>query len=202
MRIGLIVEGLGEPAAFAELLPKISTPHEILRRPVRADLQPRATYTTIARSAQTAVRYLRGRAVDLVVVLIDSETELCPENFAVGIRDVFVEMYGGLFEVVAKHRMFENWLIADAEALQHQPARFSVSSNFRSAVAPNRADTVSRPLRLIGSICEKKDYHKSDDPIRIMRHQDPLRVAANSRSFRRLLRVLGCPQYAAQSRNP
>ncbi len=203
MRIGVIVEGMGEVLAFQKLIPKIQTPHVLLHTPLRADMQPRATEHVIARQAEAAVAKFVNQNVDMILILIDSEGTSCPHTFPLLLKNAFETLYGEpKFEVVLKDRAIENWLIADIDALKKSPARFNVTNAFVNQVAPNRADAVGKPCELLNSIVHKGDYRKGRDPETIMKHQDPLRVATNSRSFRKFLRVVGCPTYGGQSRKP
>jgi hypothetical protein len=201
-RIGIIVEGNGEVPAFRQLIPKLSTNYQILGQPVRADLQPKSTPTQVATSAKAAVAYFNGRNVDLIVVLIDKETHPSAPKFAASLKIAFVNRYPNtLFEVVVKDSCVENWLVADMDAIRAQPKRFKPTAGHVAQVVPNKADNIDAQ-RLLNRMALKFQYDKGSDPLRITSHQDPRRAAANSRSFRRLLRVLGDPAYANQSRIP
>ena len=203
MKIGVIVEGMGEVNAFKKLIPKIKTPHVLLHTPLRADMQPRATVHVIARQAEAVVKRFFSQNVDMILILIDSEGTSCPNTFPLLLKNAFVALYGKPnFEVVLKDRAIENWLIADIDALKKSPARFKVTSAFANQVVPNKADAVGQPCELLSSIVHKGGYLKGSDPETIMKHQDPLKVATNSRSFRKFLRVVGCPTYSGQSRSP
>src|SRR5687767_13420737 len=102
-RIGLIVEGIGEVPAFKVLIPKLSTPCEILGQPVRADLQPKAAPAQVAASAKTAIAYLLRRNVELVVVLIDREDHGSAPGLAKALNAAFAARYKGInIEVVVK----------------------------------------------------------------------------------------------------
>jgi len=203
MKIGVIVEGMGEVLAFQKLIPKIKTPHVLLHTPLRADMQPRATELVIARQAEAAVARFVSQQVDLILILIDSEGSTCPLSFPIALKKAFVALYGKPnFEVVLKDRAIENWLIADIDALKKSPGRFKVTSAFANQVSPNKADAVSQPCELLNSIILKGSYRKGKDPETIMKYQEPLRVATNSRSFRKFLSVVGCPSYSGQSRRP
>lgn len=202
MRIGVIVEGLGEVEAFRLLLPKIQTANEVICTPLRADLQPKANSNVIARSASSAVKLFRSRKVDLIIVLIDREDHPNLPIFAMEIKNSLAKMYGGSFEVIVKDRQIENWLIADIQALKDSPKRFKITSAFEKAVTPNKADTIKSPHHLLEGICIKKSYNKGLDPKIIMAKQRPEYIAKHSRSFRRLLRIIGEPNYSNQSKEP
>ncbi len=203
MKIGLIVEGRGEIGALQCIVGKIESRFEIIQRPLRADLQPRCNnFKTIARSARTAVEQLRRRNAELIIVLLDAEDDVRPDVHATGLRNAFVDLFGGNFEIVLKVRKVENWLIADTQALSEMKSKFRFGDEFSRQVSPNRADNVVDAERLLKKIAIKDGYNKGSDPIRIMEKQCPYRVAENSRSFRRFLRVAGCPAYKNQSKMP
>ncbi|MBA3731439.1 MAG: DUF4276 family protein [Gammaproteobacteria bacterium] len=135
------------------------------------------------------------------MVLIDLEDRIdCPGSFATSIARAFAHHTNVPVRVVVKHCCFENWLISDPRALMG--ARFKVTKAFESAVAPNKADNVTDATRLLNSIARGKDYHKRADAVAIANKLNPDAMARNSRSFRRLLRLLGHGQYLRQSRNP
>lgn len=204
MKIGFIVDGQGEPGYFSVLLSKIkSSPHTLLTKTFYAGMQPRATPLQIARAATGAVKVLAGQ-VDKIVVLIDSEGQPCPGTFATQIQSAFSQVHGTqiTFAAVVKHRAIENWLLADPDAFNGMRARFLVEDRIVNQVANNKADHVLNPAKVLDSMAQKASYHKRNDPPKIAAHQDPLRVAKNSRSFRRFLRVLEHPIYAQQSKLP
>jgi hypothetical protein len=97
---------------------------------------------------------------------------------------------------------FENWLIAGLAALKAMPARFQVTRQFERKVSPNKADNIKNAESALKRICKGASYHKGKDAREIARHQEPRRIAENSRSFRRFLRVVGCKKYTSQSREP
>lgn len=201
-RVGVIVEGSGEVPAFKCLLPKIRTPFELLEQPLRADMQPKATPTQVAASAKAAVTYFVRRNVDLIVVLIDNEDHPNPPGFAAQLKTAFSARYPNVaFEVVVKNTCIENWLIADIDAIKAQPKRFRLTDAVIKQVTPNKSDHVDAQS-LFSKIAIKFDYDKGNDPTRITRLQDPIRIASNSRSFRRFLRVLEVPPYTNQSKTP
>ncbi len=201
-RVGVIVEGSGEVPAFKCLLPKIQTPFELLEQPLRADMQPKATPTQVAASAKAAVSYFIRRNVDLIIILIDNEDHQNPPKFAALLNAAFSNRYPNLiFEVVVKNTCIENWLIADIDAIKAQPKRFRLTDAVIRQISPNKSDHVDAQS-LLSKIAIKFDYEKGNDPTRITRLQDPIRVASNSRSFRRFLRVLEVPLYKNQSKTP
>lgn len=204
MRVGLIVDGQGEPAYFCHLIPKIrGISCSVLPKVLYADMQPRATPLQIARAATGAVKVLSTR-VDMIVVLIDSEGQACPGQFAQQIRAAFQHIHGNqvVFEAVVKHHAIENWLLSDPDAFMAMRARFQLVPGVANCVLNNKADHNSNPTRLLDKMARKTEYHKKNDPPRIASHQDPGRMAMNSRSFRRFLRVLQHQNFLLQSREP
>lgn len=201
-KIGVIVEGAGEIAALEEIIRKVETTAQIFGRPLLADLQPKATPAVIARSARERVKYLAEKGANRVVVLIDREDHECPVKMAEELTHSFNKMYAELgveICVVVKDFCIENWLLGDVQALRAMGARFAVPENFEN-VARN-ADNVKNPVRVLNSLCKKKDgYDKGDDPGAICRNAEPLRVATSSRSFRKFLRSVDCTSYTTQSK--
>lgn len=103
--------------------------------------------------------------------------------------------------VVMKARMFENWLVADVDALKKKSGRFKVTSAHESRIVPNKADSVDA-VRILKNAAIKSPYHKINDAVSLMAVFDPYKGAANSRSLRRLLRLLECQHYLEQSKMP
>jgi hypothetical protein len=103
--------------------------------------------------------------------------------------------------VVVKNRTFENWLIADLDAFDELRARFRLSNATRNAVAPDKADHAAA-LSLLKASVRSGSYDKVADSRRILGRAEARRIARNSRSFRRLLRVVDHPTYADQSARP
>lgn len=97
--------------------------------------------------------------------------------------------------------MYENWLVSDVEALKCQPGRFAVSDADARRVVPNRADRIDA-MTLLKRMCKDAAYEKVRDSERILTRADVMRMAENSRSFRRFLRVVGHPSYQRQSASP
>lgn len=205
MKCGLIVDGRAEREALPHLLRRIEGIAEVSHPLLYVDIQPTAPVPRIAREVAKHLATLRSRAVTRAIVLIDFEgNQNCPGDWGRSIGNLALRMArqcSGLeLEVVVKHRKLENWLLSDPEALMTMPGRFEVSQNARSLIVPDKADRCdAEPLlkRIV-----RGDYRKREDAIRILAAMDPLRAAANSRSLRRLLRVLGHPGYSLQSRSP
>ena len=86
--------------------------------------------------------------------------------------------------------MFENWLVADPQALRELPGLFEQVERIERQVAPNRADSVNA-LELLKGCSKQKGYAKVAGAVAICKKLDPMRAAINSRSFRKLLKTLG-----------
>jgi hypothetical protein len=204
-RIGIIVEGHGELPLFENLVKRIVSKAEILGRPLRSDLQPKSNANIIARAAASSIRIFHRRKVDCVVVAIDREDHPCVMQFAKELGESFTKMYEDLgieFRIVIKNSCIENWLVADIQALKSMRARFSVQTALERHLESNCADQLGDAIGVLNKSCKKGRYHKGDDPAAISQHQDPLRMAENSRSFRKFMRCVESQQYLDQSRLP
>jgi hypothetical protein len=203
VKVGIVVDGQAESQALRRLLPKIKAPGRNLAGPAYADIQPKASAAQIARAVLGKLKILQGGGAGAFVVLIDCEDPgRCPGVFAREIEHALAKLKWPGVHVVVKRLKFENWLIADVQALTKMRGRFRVSRAFEKRVSPNKADNVPDATAELGRLCQGTAYHKRKDPLEIAEHQEPGRIAENSRSFRRFLRVVGCKKYAHQSRNP
>ncbi|WP_392876736.1 DUF4276 family protein [Streptomyces sp. LN499] len=157
----------------------------------------------LARGARTAIQLSFARGAHLVVVLIDREMS----QVAASVRAAEIEMQlrssiDDKIRVVIKDRCFENWLIASPEGFTRQRSRYAYPDKIEKAAVPNKADRVADPCRLINSAMSKGQYDKTGDAAKILRVSNLDSLAANSRSFRKFLAVLGDPAYATGSRQP
>ena len=208
MRIGLVVDGIGEANALPRLLPRILTSHEILPTVVRGDIQPSATPNRIALAAANACRAFVRRRLDLIVLLIDLEDRTdCPSAFASSLRAPLTRQLSRIgitsaVEVVVKSKQFENWLVADIACLTAAPRLFPDLERVVRRVPPGNADQIDGLAILQAATGQRQRYHKVTGAESICRYLDPGRAALNSRSFRRFLRLLGDRRYAEQSRHP
>jgi hypothetical protein len=105
------------------------------------------------------------------------------------------------FYVVVKETKYENWLISDIAAIRRMPRRFQLSAQQIRSIQPNKADNVDA-VRILKRAAIGSAYDKVRDAMRIMSYANPMNVAKNSRSFRRLLRLIDCPSYVSQSKIP
>lgn len=203
MKIGIVVDGREESQALKNLTQRLSRPDRQILSPRYADMQPKASPAQIVRAAIKQVRELINEDVERIFVLMDREdNEKCATEIKDEIERTFEKFDYKQVKVVIKNRKFENWLIADLEALKKMPKRFNLTKSFRTSVEPNKADNVNDAEALLNTIAVKTNYHKRKDAAAITQHQNELRIALNSRSFRRLLRLLNHPHYSDQSKRP
>jgi hypothetical protein len=99
--------------------------------------------------------------------------------------------------VVLKVTKLENWLIADPQALRELKGLFENIERIEKQVA-GRADVVDA-LSLLKTCSRKRAYDKKTGAIEICKKLDPERARKNSRSFRKLLKTLGCPESPAET---
>lgn len=205
MRIGLIVDGFAEREALPHAIRRLTLDHEIVTPVLYADMQPSAPTGRIAREIVSRLKQLGAQGVQRAVALIDAEGyQRCPGSWATEIREDALRIGRGcngveLF-VVAKQKTFENWLVSDPDALRAMPGRFALSGADLASISPDKADRADA-VRIM-TRCVRGTYRKREDAVRIMRQIDLLRGARNSRSLRRLLRVIGHGMYQEQSRFP
>jgi hypothetical protein len=205
MKIGLIVDGDSEYYSLAKVLSRVQTDDQILN-PLLADIQPLAPAAQVARVVRPGILTLASRGVERVVVLLDLEHRApCAGPWATELRGAIV---GGCADcgvpdlrIVLKRRMYENWLVGDLDALRRMPARFAVPASAVASVVPNKADNIDA-LALLKAAARKTPYHKTNDAQRIMQRADPLVIGQNSRSFRKLLQLVGSTVYAGQTLVP
>jgi hypothetical protein len=202
MRIGVVVDGDSEYASLGPMLQKLaaSTGHTYLRV-IKADLQPFAPPGALARECLPRLNLLRAKGADRSVVLIDRETRPdCPGRISAEITSALHRLGATDVVVVIKDATYENWLLADIDALRCQPRRFRVTPALQRQIEPDRADGIGGVV-LMRRIAIRQ-YDKVADSQRIMRNADPARIGYNSRSFRKFLQQAGCVAYSAQTRRP
>ncbi len=201
MKVGIVVDGDAESQALKLLTRKIKFDGLNIIDPVYANMQPKSTPAQIARSSLSTIKILLNKGAELVVVLIDREDRTeCPGELAKIIEQSLLKVGQVKVKVVIKNVKFENWLVADLDAIKALRNRFNVTEKFINLIKPNKADNIQNAENTINEICiGKQRYHKRDDPVKIMTKAKPENIAMNSRSFRRFLRVLNHPIYADQS---
>jgi hypothetical protein len=205
MRIGIIVDGEAEYRALPHLLRRLVTPHTVLD-PLVADVQPFAPIPKIVGAVRRKLPIVASKDVDMLLLLLDRETRSeCPGELATTIRVALENSCGGQhgigYGVVVKNRQFENWLVADDGTLRVMSARFEIAPAIVARITPNKADNVDA-LRILKDASRRDAYSKVADAVRILRQASPEQMALNSRSFRRMLRLVEHPAYVDQSKVP
>jgi rhodanese-related sulfurtransferase len=202
LKIGVIVDGLAEFHALPKLLGRVEPIN--IGRVLRADLQPFSEPGRIVANAKSRLKALADLGAERAIVLLDHETRSeCPGDWAgeIAARLSPVALAAGLqgASVVIKMRQLENWLIADPANLARLHGRFRLPKSVVRVVKSGGADSIDA-TRVLKSAAIKKDYSKVEDALRILSRSDALEMGKHSRSFRKLLREAGHPQYAHQSK--
>lgn len=205
MKIGILVDGQAEFTAMPKVLPRIETPHKILD-PLFAPIQPLAPIGQIVHALKARLHILANRGVHKVVVLIDFETRnSCIGEWAFTLETAIRNRYSNMgiaeFNVVIKDTKFENWLISDPKVFLNMRKRFKIPVKDAERFVLNNADSMDA-LSLLKKMSVGNCYDKISDAQRICSEAHPMRMAKNSRSFRRFLRIVGVPEYEAQSKHP
>lgn len=198
-KVGFVTEGDAEIASLPELYPQLEvrTNNQFLR-PVRANVDPLAPVPVIAKGVTERVRLSIARGATAVVVLLDREDHVDSASVrAAQIQAGLRKFFGGNVSVVVKDRMYENWLISCPASFVAQKGRFPSCEAIR--FPEGRGDAVPNATRLIGQARGRGDYEKVADAKRLLQKADVDALARNSRSFRRLLAVIGDPLYASGS---
>lgn len=200
-RIGAIVDGMSEYKSLPLITAKLGVEGAQFIRTLYAPIQPYAPVGVIARACRSPIAQLVSlRATDIIILLDLESRQDCPGAWASQILNSLNLPPECRGSVVIKNRMFENWLVADVDALKSSPRRYAVSAGAEKRISPDRADSCDA-FRLLKDITDSR-YEKVTDSKIILGNADPLRIAANSRSFRRFLRVAGHPDYTNQSARP
>ena len=203
MKIGILVDGQGEYYALPHLLPRLGSPNKILR-PLVTDIQPLARQPAqIAYAASKRFSILLNQGADLILLLIDKETrQECTGPLVLEIEREARKHLTRLSKtvdvrVVLKVTKLENWLVADPQALRDLPGLFEHVERIERQVAPGRADAVDAHA-LLKTCWRKGGYDKKAGAIEVCKKLDPERARRNSRSFRKLLKTLGCAEPPAE----
>jgi hypothetical protein len=204
VRVGIVVEGHSEYKALPELSHQVQTAIPVSAfKTLRATYDPLAPPKRIVKGCRSRIDQLALRRYDVAVVLVDRETQSAPcQEIAQGLQKEFERGGFGIpIRVVVKDRSFENWLIADLEALRQMPSRFRVTQGLVTKVEPNRADRADA-LRLLKQAAQGGAYGKVEDSKRILEKAHIDRMARHSRSFRCFLARLGDPRFSGGSCRP
>jgi hypothetical protein len=200
-RVGVIVDGDSEYKALPQLFRRIPDINCQVIGTLLAPIPPTATPGVIARSCKSGIEILTRKQANDIVVLIDREDDMdCPGERALAIGSRLTVPANIRGYVVLKDRMFENWLVADLNALKAFPARYKITPAVERKVVQGKADSVDA-LRFMKDVTNPS-YAKTRDSKKILEAADPMSMAENSRSFRRLLRILGSAAYKHQTLRP
>lgn len=191
MKIGIITEGRSERSSLEELLKNIDFGKISLIKPLFASIEPKSKPGQIAKAAEAAIRILMGRKCDKIVLILDKEDNpQCTVERVSELENEFSKRDFKIVTVVIKNRQYENWLIADHEAV-NSCKLFSVNTRFINSAGKGNADNVSDPVRLLESIkTNKRSFDKSKDTLSIAKKCNPETMAKNSRSFRKFLKEI------------
>jgi hypothetical protein len=204
MKIGILVDGLAEYHALPKLLSRLESSHQVLSQPLKCDIQPFATPAQMALAASKKFQILLAKGAESIVVLVDKETRPdCTVELVHSVereaRARLREMSAGVnLQVVLKVSMFENWLIADPEALGGLTGLFENVERVEKHVK-GRADAADA-LSLLKACSRERVYDKVKGAMAICPRLDPARAAGNSRSFRKFLKALEVPQSGPRPR--
>lgn len=206
MKIGLLVDGRAEYYGLPQILPRLGSPHQVLS-PLVCDIQPFASPAQMALAASKKFQILLARGAESIVILMDKETR--PDCTVELVRAVEREARIRLeqistaidLQVVLKVSMFENWLVADPEAVANLTGMFEDVERIEKQVAKGRADGV-KALDLLKACSRQRSYDKVTGAKAICERLDPGRAAENSRSFRKFLKALEVPQGESRPRRP
>lgn len=204
MKIGVVVEGRGEFKALPEIREQV---HRITKasgfKVLFAAYDPHAQPGRIVRECESRIRQFHARGYNRVIVLVDRESRnVGCSQLAKDLEERFAKAQFPIpISVVVKDRRFENWLVADVDALKQMQGRFKITKGMRREIEPDRADRIDA-LRLLKKASQNGDFGKVDDARRIMQKADIGKMALNSRSFRCFLARLGHPHLANGSCQP
>ena len=205
MRIALLTEGVSEYRNLGPLMSQVRerTGHTYLA-PTRVVMCPGSNAAKIARACQAGLKIAKSKRADLVVVLLDRETDSrCPGIVAAEIEGAIAKTCSDMqVRVCLKDRMLENWLVADPDALAQHSARYEVTHALRRKVAPNRADRVDATGMIKKAVRAPSQYEKVADSELILKSLDVARAAQNSRSLRHFLHSLGDAAFSENCREP
>ncbi len=200
-KIGILVEGMEEQIALRHIVEKLAIEGVQILKPVFANMQPKGPAAQIVKAVEAKMSLLQK--ADAILVLIDKEdTDDCIITRVGELRNAFHKKGHRKVEVVIKNRQFENWLIADPEAI-NQLSNFEVTSAFRKKVEQDKTDHVQDPVGLLSGLKKGgSTFHKTKDGTEIAKKLNVENAARNSRSLRRFLRLLEHPDYKDQSKKP
>jgi len=208
MRIGILVEGRAEYESMPFIISKCQFQNHTILKPLHCNVHPKASLEKIAETiANSRYRIFQSQNIDKLVVLLDKEDNDQSECSIVRSLEAKLnerkDAYNFKAEiaVVLKVTKYENWLVADRSVFKQYPKRFPRHTIASKKVKDNGADRIDA-LKVIEEALDKNDYDKIKDAVLICQKADIKQAALNSRSLRRLLRVLEIPPYSDQSKSP
>jgi hypothetical protein len=183
--------------------------HSVVHRPLYCDIQPYCNHLPQqALKIVTTAQILIDKGATSLVIVVDKEDRAgCNSFHAANLSHSVAQQlaYKGQQHIgvhtVLKVTSFENWLLADTEALKSLDDMFIKVGNFEREVGRNRADQIDALAVLNRHTIDGK-FHKKNGAVAICKRMDPIRAAKNSRSLRRFLRVAGVVTYCSQSKKP
>jgi len=204
VNIAIITEGVSEYRSIPLLYPQLNrrSGNRIVAT-MRVNVSPLAPDKVIAHKCAPLLVAAKAKSAERVVVLLDREQrDECAGDIASSLEfAISARSPGPIICVVLKDRTYENWLLADVDALAAQPGRFRLTQGLVKAVQPDRADSCTG-IQLLGKAAIKVPYSKVEDSVRICRKMDLGRASQHSRSLRRFLRIIDDAAYLEQSRLP
>lgn len=204
MRVAVVTEGDSEYKALPNLFDqlKVSIGEIEFIKITKLPIQPDGPPEKIKRECLKLAGLFQAKKVDVVVLLLDREQQPDAAGLVASrIQATVAAAFPVDLHVVLKDRDFENWVIADVDALAEMPGRFEITPGFRRAVSPNKADRVSA-IAMLKKASNTGDYDKIKDADRVLSRAKVERIGANSRSFRHFLHVLGHPSYSEGCKVP
>lgn len=202
MNVVILTEGASEfkslPVLFSQINSKLTHGLRVVDI-LKINATPHAPLPQVAASCKGLLA-IAARKADMVVVVLDRETQMeCCGQIAHALEQRLSRMVDVEVRVTLKNRMYENWLIADVEALRAHPRRYAVTDGLVRQIAPNKADHLDA-LAVLKRIVVSGQYDKMRDSSVICRSAQIERIAENSRSFRHFLHVLRHEEYKHQCR--
>ena len=205
MKIAVITEGVSEYKSLPRLYPQIASQSpNIVIQTMKVNVSPDAPPAIIARECKSRLLIAADCGAARAVIVLDRERQVdCSGAIAANIASALTQVGRPQLnvQVVLKDRAFENWLIADLDALIKQPKRFKVTQSTRKRIEPNKADKCDA-LAILNAATMGDHYDKVPDSQRICQNVAVDKAAANSRSFRHFLHVMEYGAYKQQCRNP
>ena len=202
--VGILVDGKSEYYTLKTMLDPLP-----IKKVLYCDLQPYASSEQIAYVASKNINILLRENISKIILIIDKESRNdCTIDFARSIESALKNILKDSklkinVNVVIKVNKYENWLISDPYAYKTLTGMFgtSVTSKIIKDIEPNKADNVDA-IQLLNYLCKGVEFHKMKGAKAICKNFNPDRGGKNSRSLRRLLRLIGHPDYSEQSKHP